>query len=38
MYKPDQYGSYGGYGRDLGKEVHRGSYTSSHAFIKEVQL
>ena len=24
MYKPDQYGSYGGYGRDLGKEVHRG--------------
>ena len=28
MYKPDQYGSYGGYGRDLGKEVLRGSYTT----------
>ena len=33
MYKPDQYGSYGGYGRDLGKECHRGSYTSAHALM-----
>ena len=33
MYKPDQYGSYRGYGRDLGKEIHRGSYPSTHALF-----
>ena len=30
MYIPDQYGSYG---RDLGKEILRGSYTSAHALL-----
>ena len=32
MYKPDQYGSYRGYGCDLGKEVHTGSKTKRFSF------
>ena len=36
MYKPDQYGSYGGYGRDLGKDLHE--FSCIIELFKEIQL